>query len=322
MFNPVTIVLCFVILSVSVWLISVSRTLYETANVVTALPPTTRVFRSPKLSRFLVLYGKFTEGLRPFVGSFYPYGRGNRRKILRTIAVTLGLLPASLVGVFLLLMGRDIATASLLIALGLILVLLLRILYLYSRTGLLDGGGGARKYQSAVYTGQAKLPKRVYIGDSKNFSIELTPSMYSPPQERPVSTENQRDDQVGLKLSVPISSDYAGYLEVELMGAGFEIRGETRQRQALNSTSLSFMWNCYFPNSGNHSCAFAFYVVGNEGSAKIGHIEHAVKVVRLDHLTQLQLGTFAAIIGIPSGIVLFVNALKALVEFLSQVHFP
>jgi hypothetical protein len=176
--DSLIILLCCITVSISVWLVNVLRAFYKDFHVVTALPPNPYVSGRPKLSRLLVLYWKFTEGLRPFTWFFYGYGQNKRRKILRTIVVVVGILPASIVGIFLLLIDTDKSTALLLLALGAILILLLRMLYLYSRNGMLDGGGGSDKYPEGFYIGNAKLPRKIYVGDSRNLFINLRPSVY------------------------------------------------------------------------------------------------------------------------------------------------
>jgi hypothetical protein len=160
--------------------------------------------------------------------------------------------------------------------------------------------------------GEMKLPSRVYEGDSQNISIELRPRFHYPSTD----SEYLRVRNVGASTTVNLSFNrditQQQYLEAELLSAGLTIEGDKKQRQSLNSRELLYRWNAFFPNSGNHSVAFVFRLIGSPDTVELGTIQHDIKVVKLGGLTQRQVWMLATAAGIISGTVALTETLHKL----------
>ena len=155
------------------------------------------------------------------------------------------------------------------------------------------------------YSGITKIPKKVYEGDSKNIVIELQLISWANEKDEILQIMKVKD---GLNLTFSAFDDIE-YLEFELIAAGFVIKGEAKQRQPVTSDFLRYYWNCYFPNSGNHTFALVFRPISSAAApnsdlfakwdARI--IEQTINVVKLDHLTQREVWFLASIAALISG---------------------
>jgi hypothetical protein len=146
-----------------------------------------------------------------------------------------------------------------------------------------------------------RLPEKVYEGDSYEISISLRPNFWVP------STGGEllhiQDDKSDKSIVVQFSKDSSleQFLEIELLAAGLVIDGEKKQRQFLTSQTLSYHWNCYFPNSGSHTLSLVLRLASQSDTIELGAVQHSVKVFRLDHLTKRQVWLLASLAGIVSG---------------------
>jgi len=156
-------------------------------------------------------------------------------------------------------------------------------------------------YRRVEYVGEAALPMKVYVGDSHSISINLEPIFGI--LQTGAEPLHIQDTKSGKSVAVQILRDGSlqQFLEIELLAAGLEVGGEKKQRQTLTSQTLSYRWNCYFPNSGNHTLSLILRLVSPSGTIELGAIQHSIKVVKLDHLTQRQVWLIASLAGIVSG---------------------
>lgn len=185
--------------------------------------------------------------------------------------------------------------------------------------------GGKPVFQ---YYGEVKLPKKVYIGDSHNILIDLR--QVGPPyehiliknlkQQREIVLQSMVQDiarQSGqseklllirpdkettkyIHFNIRLNTSQMMYFEVELQAAALTVDGERKQRKLLAppKDQLLYRWNCYFPNSGNHIIALNLRIIDTTKVIELGAIQHKIKVVQLDHLTQRQVWMFASIAAI------------------------
>ena len=164
-----------------------------------------------------------------------------------------------------------------------------------------------------AFYGQATLPKRIYEGDSHNINIDLKHGLWKPAGVASKSLQI-KDTELGksIALQLPQDNTFNEFLEIELIAAGLTIDGEKKQRQPLTSQTLSYGWNCYFPNSGNHAFALEISLIRASDKIKLGAIEHTIKVVKLDDLTKRQVWVLALIAGAISGGLAIAEALRRL----------
>lgn len=162
------------------------------------------------------------------------------------------------------------------------------------------------------YQGYGLLPKKIYEGDSRNILFDLQPTLAltSEGDVEPLRIQEAKNGVSMTLWDTAIGTD--AFLEFEIVAAGFVVEGEKKQRQPLALNHLRYQWNCYFPNSGNHSFIIIIRAINSDRPVKIGRIEHLVRVVKLDHLTQRQVWTIATLAGIVSGVVAFAEALHRL----------
>jgi len=86
----------------------------------------------------------------------------------------------------------------------------------------------ALKLDDYVVEGTLKLPKKIRRGSTHNISVDLKPV-------------DKPDDPRDMPLTV------------ELQAAGLTINGELNKKRIIKpKSSASYLWNCYFPNSGKH----------------------------------------------------------------------
>ena len=140
------------------------------------------------------------------------------------------------------------------------------------------------------YTGEAILPKKVYLNDSHNISINLKPISETFPtlhSEKPLSIQDIKSGK-SIILQIQRDSTLEQFLEIQLLAAGLIVDGDKIQRQSLTLPTLSYNWNCYSPNSGDHVINLIIRVVSQPYTIELGTIQHSIKVAQLDHLTQRQ----------------------------------
>lgn len=285
----ISIIATILLVGVAVWLWRLSKAQMTDLSLETLLVPRQEVTASPipKPSVISVLYRAVIDWLStmlPFV-------------------VLVGFVAGVVGSIYLLIKGYIWAV--------LILALLLLLLLLqtrYKEDGVVceapimyDALPDLLAYRMIEYVGEAALPMKVYVGDSHSISINLKPTFGTlQTGAKPFRTQ---DTKSGKSVAVQILRDGSlqQFLEIELLAAGLEVGGEKKQRQTLTSQTLSYRWNCYFPNSGNHTLSLILRLVSPSGTIELGAIQHSIKVVKLDHLTQRQVGLIASLAGIVSG---------------------
>jgi hypothetical protein len=153
--------------------------------------------------------------------------------------------------------------------------------------------------KGADYIGDVILPRKVYVGDSSNISINLRRirSILSVVEEK----FSSQDKSGGKFITLQIRED--AILEIELQAAAL-VFGSEKKKQKLSVSSrenLSYRWNCYFPNSGKQLINLIFNVLRSSDTFEtlpLGIIEHTIKVVQFAFLTQRQVKILAALIAI------------------------
>lgn len=166
------------------------------------------------------------------------------------------------------------------------------------------------KVARAKYIGKCRIPSSVYVGDSRNLTIDLHLSVKpSVGKESSMKFQKEKD---GLNLQILCRKDDVDELEFELVAAGFQIEGDKKQKQRLNSNRLQYQWNCFFPNSGQHHFSIVGRLLGQTHKEEIGRIEDVLIVVKVDHMTQRQVWILTTIAGIISGILSVAIALQTL----------
>jgi hypothetical protein len=88
---------------------------------------------------------------------------------------------------------------------------------------------------------------------------------------------------------IPSDPSVAQFVKVVLAGAGFNVDGDNVQRQKLAFETLSFNWNCYFPNSGIHEFSLHAHATVEEGVRKVGSLKKTIRVVKIWFLTKRQI---------------------------------
>jgi len=117
-------------------------------------------------------------------------------------------------------------------------------------------------YLTYTYEGDARLPKRVYVGDSDNISVNLMRIISSLP---PYGYLMSQKDEPTLKLLCQIENDRSFEIELQLeKPETFTVVGEKKISHPLRfekTTNLPFRWNCCFPKSGNQKVSLNFNLV-------------------------------------------------------------
>ena len=170
------------------------------------------------------------------------------------------------------------------------------------------------------YTGEAILPKKVYVNDSHSISINLKPISDTFPtlhSEKPLSIQDIKSGK-SIILQIQRDSTLEQFLEIQLLAAGLIVDGDKIQRQSLTLPTLSYCWNCYSPNSGDHVINLIIRVVSQPYTIELGTIQHSIKVAQLDHLTQRQV-QWAGIITGGLGISVLLQQLGVLQKIVSYI---
>ena len=138
-----------------------------------------------------------------------------------------------------------------------------------------------------LYHGDCSMLSQVYKDDSHNITVRLVP-LFGAEDFGEVFQTEETESGASVKLKVERVPGTPQFLEVELLAAGIKVAGKTLQRHSILDPNLSFVWNCSFPTSGNHSIALVFRVVSDSKTVDLGTVEHSIKVVQVDGLTQRQ----------------------------------
>jgi hypothetical protein len=156
---------------------------------------------------------------------------------------------------------------------------------------------------NARFVGSLRLPKVVYVGDSYNIAIHFDLAYWNDPNLN--ESIQMHDSAHGKLVVVNLLLDKAieKYFEVELLAAGIIVDGDKRQRQDLSLGELVFRWNCHFQNSGSYLLILVLRLVTATQTVELGVIEHRLKVVKVDHLTQRQVWVLASVAWVLSGII-------------------
>lgn len=182
----------------------------------------------------------------------------------------------------------------------------------------------ARSHETFTdYKGEARMPKKVYVGDSENILLDLQLVGEGQSLIEEVFTIGDNKSGKLVSLSLRKSSSIEQFLEVELQAAAITVDPDKRQSQSLTShRKLSYMWNCYFPNSGKHAIALAFRVVRSSEHLELGVIQHTIKVVQLANLTQRQVRIIASLAAIAGFIATLVGIIINFPTLLHLFGFP
>lgn len=116
--------------------------------------------------------------------------------------------------------------------------------------------------------------------------------------------KKQNSKEMEWEITIPYSpsksvGEYC--LELELLSAGFKIDGDKAQMHNFDSDSLTYSWNCYFPNSGNHTFGIKASAVTPDENVDLGIKEFNIDVVKVDHLTERQVWFLAGFAALFSG---------------------
>ncbi len=141
---------------------------------------------------------------------------------------------AGLVFLIVLFLKLDIRWISILLALGAIIITSLSLLEFQSRR-LFSGALNIHIFSYEHYEGEVRLPKKVYVGDSQNISIDLSRvyKLLSVAQEAFHVHDNEGGKSVALQISH--AGDMEKFLEVEFQAAAVTIDGEKKQQHVLNT---------------------------------------------------------------------------------------
>jgi hypothetical protein len=161
------------------------------------------------------------------------------------------------------------------------------------------------------YLGKAKLPKRIYAGNSYNITLDLTKESADPSEGKYINIGKPQIEKRGKEelANLPVNLQASGsYLEAELIGAGFTTNSERVQRRTLGADKIDFAWGCKFPDSGICNPAIALRAVtknnnGEETVESIGRIEQeqSTLVVQLDGMTKRVLDNLTWAAGLLGG---------------------
>jgi hypothetical protein len=164
-------------------------------------------------------------------------------------------------------------------------------------------------WRGLEFSGEVSFPKRVYIGDSRDISLELSGKLH----EGPIMGLELLGGEQGIRLTVRNTDEQA--LEVELLAAALVIAGDVKQRRSLTSDKLMYRWNCYFPNSGRHIVTLAMRVHENSTVTELGAVPGSIAVVKIGSFTERQVWLLACISGTASAILATIKILQEIGVF-------
>jgi hypothetical protein len=167
-----------------------------------------------------------------------------------------------------------------------------------------------RDFYPIQYIGQAKFPTQVYQGDSKSLSIDLEPYFWILPKDDGPFTVRDYESGKIILLQIDQDPNLEQFIEIELLGAGLTVHGEQKQRQRVTSQRLFYLWSCFFEKSGKHEINLVLKLIDSSNITTLGAIEHTVRVVKLDHMTQRQVWIIASL----SGLISAISVLLGIVE--------
>jgi hypothetical protein len=154
---------------------------------------------------------------------------------------------------------------------------------------------------TALYSGDIEVPRKAYVNDTHSINIQLLPTHEIPIDGTKILNEKKSKNGKTLQILIEPRYDSEQLLEIELLAAGVEISGDLKQSQLLTQRALNYHWSCYFPNSGVHRITLVFRLLQPSITLELGTVTHAVKVVKVDHLTQNQVWLLTTFFGIISG---------------------
>jgi hypothetical protein len=166
---------------------------------------------------------------------------------------------------------------------------------------------------SGTISGVFAFPKSSYVNDSHPVVITLSPFLMTF-EERDTGIAIAHEEKSGLIFQLNLdAAENIKYLEAEILAPGITVEGTKLQRSTIEKRRLiEFVWNCYFPTSGNFEVLVRLQAIGESGPLDIGRISRRVKVKQLDHLTQRQVQIAGIIAAIITGILAAVEGLRRL----------
>jgi hypothetical protein len=161
------------------------------------------------------------------------------------------------------------------------------------------------------FSGVVRFPKRVYIGDSRDISLELFGKLHlGRLHEGPIVGLELPGGELGsIRLTVH-NTGAEQAIEVELLAAALVIAGDVRQRRPLTSNKLIYRWNCYFPNSGRHMVTLAIRLHENSTVTELGAVPGSITVVKIGSFTERQVWLLACVSGAASAILATIKILQ------------
>jgi hypothetical protein len=165
-----------------------------------------------------------------------------------------------------------------------------------------------KKSELLILIGEGWLPKKVYEGDSKNVSFTFTTNSCCRIAQVRMRSKYEIKKKLTLSLEPPQENEV--FLEMQMLAAAVDICENVTQRVKLCDGPLHFHWNCHFKNSGNHPITFVLRFIADSQDIFLERIEHTVKVVRLDHLTQRQVWALVTFTGFISGVIGLAELIK------------
>jgi hypothetical protein len=169
---------------------------------------------------------------------------------------------------------------------------------------------------TSEYSGVARLPKKVYEGDSRNITLILNrQSLRANLHYETLVTEDVASGKQ-VTLDIPEQNNSERFLEVELQAAAFTVDGDRKQKQPLQRERLEYRWNCHFQTTGYHEISLVPKVIDPSGERNFGAIEQTIMVVKLDHLTQRHVRIATIVVGVAS----FLSAVLGIVLGVWHFH--
>lgn len=176
--------------------------------------------------------------------------------------------------------------------------------------GVYFGAGPVMRHE---YRLTGKLPKRVHFGDSRALSFQMA-SREASLLAQVYSSDALRSGDVSKDIAVTLETTQGqqAFVEMEILPSGVQVAGSTVQRAELTGEPLNFIWNCFFNNSGSHIISFVIRMVQESKSTPVGQIDHSVRVVRVDHLTQRQVWLLGALFTFITGVIAAIGIIHSI----------